>query len=157
MIADTIRYRTSWVLTKYVGDHEFKLGRPFAVEVIDMNMLLNVGIGQVLLLLTGQGGTPFGSAQARLGVGDSSAAEVAGQAGLQATTNKAYRPMEAGFPLIFDQTVSFRSVFSAADANFNWREFSIDNGATALNRRVSNQGRKYLGQTWTLDLQITLS
>jgi hypothetical protein len=53
-----------------------------------------------------------------------------------------------------------RSVFGSADANYAWNEFSVRNGATAdknMNRKVEAQGTKASGQTWTLDLQITLS
>jgi hypothetical protein len=52
-------------------------------------------------------------------------------------------------------------VFGSADANYAWQEFTVANASSGtgknLNRKVSNQGTKASGQTWTLDLAITLS
>jgi hypothetical protein len=56
--------------------------------------------------------------------------------------------------------VTFRSVFDGTEANWDWNEFGVDNGASAgknLNRKVSAQGTKASGQTWTLKLDITFS
>lgn len=87
--------------------------------------------------------------------------EVATQTGLQASTNKLYKGMEAGYPQVSAQTITWRAVYASADANFAWREFTVANGnsdaSSNLNRKVSHQGTKASGQTWTLDLQITLS
>ena len=52
------------------------------------------------------------------------------------------------------------AAFGSADANHNWNEFAVFNassGGTMLNRKVSSQGTKASGQTWTLDLAITIS
>jgi hypothetical protein len=69
--------------------------------------------------------------------------------------------MEATYPLIAAQTTTWRSVFASGDGNFDWLEFTVANGsgnsAENLNRRVSDQGTKVVGQTWTLDLAITWS
>lgn len=117
---------------------------------------------ETLRILREAAGTPtaFNNANARLGVGDSSAAEAATQTDLQAAANKTYKSMSASYPSRAAQTVTWRAVFASADANYAWAEFCVDNGATALktlNRKVSAQGTKASGQTWTLDLQITLS
>ena len=77
----------------------------------------------------------------------------------------------SGFLLCNGQTVSrstyaalfaiLGTVFGSGDANYSWQEFSVANASsgtgTNLNRKVSNQGTKASGQTWTLDLAITLS
>jgi hypothetical protein len=69
--------------------------------------------------------------------------------------------MEATYPLVSAQTVTFRSVFATGDANYDWNEFTAINASTDtgenLNRKVSAQGTKAAGQTWTLDLAITIS
>jgi len=84
----------------------------------------------------------------------------AGDAGLTGT-NVAYAAMQAGYPQVAAQTVTWRSVFDGNTANFHWREGTVANGgsnaATNLNRRIQEQGVKALGQIWTLDLQITYS
>jgi len=153
-------YKTQWVINKFQDDAAFVAGKAYATEVIDGNMLLNEGIGALLLLLTGGTETAFNNANARLGVGDSATAEAATQTDLVAATNKTYKAMAATYPLIAAQTVTFRAVFASADANYAWQEFVIDNGGTALktlNRKVSAQGTKASGQTWTLDVAVTFS
>jgi hypothetical protein len=160
MIHEKPVYKTQWTLTKFASDLAFQHGLPFAVEVIDGNMLLNEGIGALLLLLTGGAETAFNNANARLGVGDSSTAEAASQTDLQAAANKTYKAMQSSYPQISAQTVTFRAVFASADANYAWNEFVIDNGGSALktlNRKVSSQGTKASGQTWTLDVAVTFS
>lgn len=160
MIHEKPVYKTKWTLTKFADDQAFAQDRYYAREVIDGNMLLNEGIGALLLLLTGGAETAFSNANARLGVGDSSTAEAASQTDLQAATNKTYKAMAATYPQISAQTVTFRAIFASGDANYAWNEFVIDNGGSALktlNRKVSNQGTKASGQTWTLDVAVTFS
>ena len=155
-----VSYKTQWVIRKYSDDNAYQFGREFEECVIDGNMLLNEGIGALLLLLTGGAETAFNNANARLGVGDSGTAESASQTDLQASTNKTYKAMASTYPQISAQSVTFRSVFGSSDANYAWQEFCVDNGGSALktlNRKVSNQGTKASGQTWTLDLTITFS
>ena len=121
----------------------------------------NEGIGEHIDLMCGIGGTAFSNANAYLGVGDSSVAEGATQTDLQASTNKLYKAMSSGFPSRSNQTVTFQSVFGSGDANFAWNEFTVANGSSGsaknLNRKVSAQGTKTSGQTWTLSLAITFS
>lgn len=157
---DHIKYKTHWTIRKYLDDAAYAKGEAYDQVEIDGNLLLNEGIQALLDLGIGAGGTAYNNANARLGVGDSSTAEAAGQTDLQAASNKTYKAMEASYPSRSGQTLSFRSVFGSADANYAWNEFSVDNGAGAgknLNRKVSTQGTKASGQTWTLDLSITLS
>lgn len=161
MIEDRFRYKTLWTVRKYADDAAFAADTPFATSEIEGNLLLNEGIQALLDLLCGLGSpTTYSNANAQLGVGDSSTAESATQTDLQASTNKTWKAMESGYPSRSNQTVTFRSVFGSSDANYSWQEFSVRNGATAdknLNRKVSAQGTKASGQTWTLDLSITVS
>lgn len=129
-------------------------------DTIPGNLLLNEGIDEAWLLVLGSGGTPYNNANAQLGVGDSTVAEAATQTDLQATTNKLYKGMNAGYPTSGTQKATWQSDFTSTEANYAWQEFSLRNGATAdknLNRKVSAQGTKASGQTWTLTLDITLS
>ena len=156
-----INYKTEWCIRKYADDAAFQRGEAFEVSPFEGNLLLNEGITALLNLLTGAAETAFSNANAYLGVGDSSTAESATDTGLIATTNELYKAMEATYPQISGQSVTFRSVFGSAEANWNWEEFTVASGnsdsADNLNRKTSSQGTKAAGQTWTLDLTITFS
>jgi hypothetical protein len=161
-LIDRLKYFSKWTIRKYADDQAFNEDRPFEVSEFDGNLLLNEGIGELLDIGCGLGSpTAFSNAAAYLGVGDSSTAESASQTGLQAATNKLYKAMQASYPQRSSQTVTWRAVFASSDANFSWNEFTVANGssdsAKNLNRKVSAQGTKASGQTWTLDLSITLS
>lgn len=161
MAHDQAAYHTHWTIRKYQDDAAFAQDAPFDVSEIDGNLLLNEGIAVFLNLLTGAAGTAFNNANTFLGVGDSATAAAATQTGLQAATNKAYVACAASYPQIAAQTVTWRGVFDGNTANFAWQELTVANGnsdaAVNLNRKVSAQGTKASGQTWTLDLQITWS
>jgi len=152
---------TKIFINRYADDDAFQRDEAFDKSLIEGNCLLNEGIGVLLTLLAGTGGIAFSNANAYIGVGDSTTAAAAAQTGLQASTNKAYKAMEATYPQISGQKITFRSVFGADDANYSWQEFSVANGnsdsAINLNRAVSNQGTKVSGQTWTVDVEITFS
>lgn len=173
MITENISVAKKWIVRRYASDEAFAAGTPTpvidaegkempAISEIEGNMLLNEGIGELLDLLCGLG-TPaaYSNANAYLGVGDSTTAEAATQTALQAASNKTYKAMSASYPQRSAQTVTWRAVFGSADANYAWQEFTVVNASTDtgknLNRKVSNQGTKASGQTWTLDLAITLS
>jgi hypothetical protein len=103
--------------------------------------------------------TAYNNANARVGVGDSTAAEAATQTALQGAST-AFKGMDTGYPSRSAQTVSFRGTFGGSEANFAWEEFTVDNGATPnknLVRKVSAQGTKTSGQTWELTIQVTMS
>lgn len=150
------RHKTEWFISRY--DKEGKL---YSESKIDGNLLLNEGITALQNLLIGGAETSFANANAYLGVGDSSTSESAAHTGLQASTNKLYKAMDATYPQISSQTTIWRSTFGTSDANFAWNEFTVANGnsdsSDNLNRKVSSQGTKQSGQTWVLELRITWS
>jgi hypothetical protein len=159
---DKAKYHAKWIIRKYLNDAAFLAKEAFEVVEIEGNQLLNEGITLLQNLLIGGGGTAFTNAAAYLGVGDSAAnPDTPTQTGLQASTNKLFKAMESAYPAITNQTTTWRAVFGANDANFAWNEFTVANGnsdsSTNLNRKVSAQGTKTSGQTWTLDLAITWS
>ena len=172
MIAEKFNYKTLWTIRRFADDAAFAADTPTpvldaegnelpAVSEIQGNLLLNEGIALLEDLLIGAGGTAYNNANSYLGVGDSSTAESASQTGLQAATNKTYKAMQATYPQRSAQTVTWRSVFASGDANYAWNEFTIVNASTDsgtnLNRKVAANGTKASGQTWTVQLQITLS
>ena len=49
-----------------------------------------------------------------------------------------------------------------AEANFAWEEFTVENGTGGegglnLNRKISSMGTKASGETWTAQIDVTLS
>lgn len=160
-LVETVRYRTRWTLRKFADDAAFAAGCAYDEITLEGNLMLNAGIGEMLDLLIAAGSpTAFNNANSYIGVGDSTTAEAAGQTDLQAATNKTRKAMSATYPSRSGQTVTWRSAFGSADANYAWQEFGVFNASTGgkmLNRKVSNQGTKASGQTWTVDLAITWS
>jgi hypothetical protein len=131
------------------------------IEEFEGNIALNEGLRALIDLLGGLATvTKWDNANARLGVGDSTAAESADQTGLQGT-NKAFKGMDTGYPTRTNQTCEWRATFGGTEANFAWNEFTVVNAADDtgqnLNRKVVSKGTKASGETWTLSLQITFS
>lgn len=160
-LKEVIDTNSKWTLEKYASDEEFARGKPFEVSRFQGNCLLNEGITELLDLLMGASGNAYNNANARLGVGDSSTAAEATQTSLQAATNKAWKAMDATYPQVSGQTITFKSTFGSGDANWSWQEFTVvnasDDAGDNLNRKVSDQGTKASGQTWVLTLEITMS
>lgn len=166
------RIKTEWQIKKYgsqedydndvhySADEAYRLFNGKQVVKQPFNLLTNAGITAMLTLMCSTGSTKYDNANAFLGVGDSSTAEVATQTGLQATTNKLFKAMDATYPQISGQSVIFQSTFAAGEANFAFNEFGVANGSggtVLLNRKVSAQGTKVSGQVWIVQLTITLS
>lgn len=171
MTKDFLRYHTQWTVRRYADQHSYETGVASDVvdaagntlpaeSIIDGNVLLNEGIALVLDLLIGESGTALNNSNAYIGVGESNTSASASQTGLLGDL-LTYRPMETGYPQRSGSTVTWRSVFGPNDANNAWNEFTVSNSnsnsGVNLNRRVSNQGVKASGQTWTLDVSVTLS
>ena len=166
-------YRTRWLIRRYADDAAFARDDASEVvggdgellpaeSVIEGNILLAEGIGEVWDLVCGLGSPiAFSNANAYIGVGDSTTAESAAHTDLQAASNKTYKAMSATYPQRSGTTVTFQSAFASGDANYAWQEFTVSNTSSGtgknLNRKVSAQGTKASGQTWTVQLQIALS
>lgn len=91
------------------------------------------------------------------GTGKFAGIAVATETGLKGASTL-YKAMDATYPSRVAQTLTFQSAFSSTEANFAWREVSLDNGNTAnknLNRKISSLGTKSTG-TWTLQLTLTI-
>lgn len=152
-----------WTVRKWLADDWEAGGEPYAVNRAVENLLLNDGINVLLKILGGTGGTAFSNTNARLKVGNSSTAVFATQTDLQGGTT-AEKAMDATFPTVVNQTITWRSTFSASEALFSWQEVGVKNGAGAisgsvkmLNRKVQNFGIKPNTEIWELSLSITVS
>ena len=154
--------RVSWTIDKFENEEAHKLGKSYETSKFEGNVMLNAGITVLLqLLATADAPNQYNNANAEIGVGDDDTTADATQTGLQAAVNKTYKGMEATYPTVVDQTVTFKSSFGSAEANYAWKEFVVINGATAetvaLNRKVEDEGTKTAGQVWEITLAITLS
>ncbi len=156
---DALNHATVWTIRRYADDAAYANDQPYDTSIIEGNLLTNEGIALLWDLGIAAGGTAWNNANAYLGVGTSTQAAAATDTGLVGTA--VYKAMAATYPQRSNQTVTWRAVFGADDANQAWEEFTVANGnsnsGTNLNRKVSSQGTKTSGQTWTLDLAITLS
>ena len=156
----------TWTIQKYNhGDYQSHR-LPFETATFYENVLLDEGITELLNLLvasTSAGQLPFNQTNTYLGVGNSTASSGLSTLTELVSTAAVYVQCSTGYPQVSNQTVTWQSVFSSGQANFAWREFSLRNSATStgrarnLNRRVSNQGTKVAGQTWTASLSLTVS
>lgn len=136
---------------------------PYEVVEGEGNILLNVGIGQLLLLLASVGGKQYNNANAFCGAGNSNAAVDATQTDLQGGST-AFVAMDGAYPSIVAQTVTFQSTFAAGTGTFTWEEVGVCNGNNPpgaghemLNRIVSSIGAKGAGDAWVLTIAITIS
>jgi len=155
-----IQLKTKITIRKFEDEEAHKNDKPYEVRQDEGNVGLNEGIQELWDLACGLGTpTPYDSTNAETGVGDSTVAEDPTQTDLQGV-NKTYKGMDTGYPVRSAQTISFRSTYGGAEANYDWNEFIVRNGATALKdliRKVSAQGTKVSGQTWELTIDITMS
>lgn len=104
--------------------------------------------------------TLFNNANAYLGVGDSTTAFSAAQTDLQAATNKLRKAMEATYPTIATNVITFRSLFGTSDANWAWQEWAVFNASSAgtmLSRKVESLGTKANTQSWQLTVDLTVT
>jgi len=137
------------------------LDRLLEEEVVVGDVLLNEGAEAIWKLVTGDTSvTPFDNANTCLGVGDGTEAEDPTQTGLTGT-NKYYKKVDSGYPVVQGNSVVFRATFGSDEANFTWNEWSVANGcsddAINLNRKQESLGTKSSGQTWILEVELQLS
>lgn len=121
-----------------------------ALTTAGINFLSQAAIGQ---------GTVFNNANARIGVGDGTAAFATSQTDLQGT-NKFRKVMDTGYPTVAPPKVTFKSTFAQSEANFAWKEWGIFNAATGgvmLNRVIESNGTKQSNQTWILEVEVTFA
>lgn len=131
------------------------------IETVEAhNIFLTVGCNEIWALVTGQSVNTFSNSSATIGIGDSSAAAVAGQVDLMAATNTSYKPMTAGYPTLPSAgSVQFQAIFGSADANFVWNEFVIRQAGSliCIDRGVQALGTKAAGTKWTATVTLSIS
>lgn len=150
------------IITKYKSQEDRDKNKPYGkiVEKCEAGKcLLNTGITKMWNLIIGAEEAEYDNATSQIGIGDSSTAADATQTGLQAAVNVLWKAMEATYPQVSNQKVTFQSEFGSAEANFAWQECGVrQTGANVLmNRIVTSKGTKTSGEVWTAKLEITLS
>ena len=112
----------------------------------------------VVSLAAGAGGTAFNNANAYIGVGDSTTAHAFTQTDLQAATNKFRKAMDATYPQVAANVITYRATFGTSEANFAWQEWGVFNASSAgtmMNRKVESLGTKTSSQSWQFTVTIT--
>ena len=121
--------------------------------------LTTTGRNEIAKCLIGTG-TIFNNANAKLCVGDSTTAFAVAQTDLQAATNKLRKAMDATYPTIATNAITFKATYGGTEANWAWNEWGIANAASAgtlLNRVVEYNGTKLSGQTWVFQVTLTVN
>jgi hypothetical protein len=123
------------------------------------NIILNEGATALWNLFIGNSEIiPFNEDNSFLGVGDGTADENQNQTGLQGT-NKAFKPMDAGYPTISGRIITYQATFGENDANFTWNEWTLVNGPNDdfinFNRKKVYMGVKS-GGTWILQVSFEI-
>jgi len=134
--------------------------KPYAAEKFDFNVILDEGASAIWSLLTGSTSvTPFDNSHSYIGVGDGTEPEDPSQTGLTGT-NKYYKLVDSGYPMISGRCIVFRATFDTNEANFSWNEWTIANGpsddAINLNRKQVSMGTKQLGEIWVLNITLCI-
>jgi len=154
-VCEMAKWCPKWTIEKYDGNMNL-----YAVEEIEGNILLKEGITALLNLLVGGTETAFDNTNSFIGVGDGTTASSNTQTGLLGA-NKSYIAMDATYPQVSEQTVTFRSTFGPSDGNHDWKEFTVANGssnsAKNLNRKAESHGTKVSPDTWAIQLQVTIA
>lgn len=123
-------------------------------------MALTNAYRDYITALTTATGTFFNNANSYIGVGDSTTAFAASQTDLVAATNKLRKAMDATYPQVSTNTITFRSTFATGDANFAWQEWGVFNASssgTMMNRKVESLGTKTSAQSWQFTVTITIN
>jgi len=134
--------------------------KPYETRIVKGNVALNEGLNALWTLVCGGSETAYNNANARIGVGDSETPEDATQTGLLGT-NQAYKGMDDGYPTFgSEQKAVFKSTFDDGEAEFEWWEFTVDNGSAPnknLFRKKTFQGTKVPGEIWIVKIEIVAS
>jgi hypothetical protein len=122
--------------------------------------LTNTGAILLAQSVMNDSATFLNNTNSHLGVGDSNTAFSASQTDLLAATNKLRKSMEASYPQRSSGALTFRSLFSTAQANFAWAEWAVFNASTSgtmFSRKVEALGTKTSAQSWQLTVTLTVA
>jgi len=166
-IKAVIKFKVEKFKAKNTEEIEKKKLKPYEVvestlEAIDLDVLLHEGILNMFYHIAGIGssGAKWDNSNARIGVGNSATAPADTDTGLIGAS-QLYKGMNAGYPQQSgDHDLVFQGDFVDGEAEWNWLEECIDNGATDqddLCRQNTALGTKPAGQTWRLTGTVTVT
>lgn len=169
-----VQWKAVWKVEKYHGS-DLSVA-PYETIEKEGNLLMHGGASCIWQTLTGNGTgtgdqdlTYFDNTNAYIGVGNGTTASDATQTDLQAsagTANQIRVGMDATYPQHSDGTgagagtITFRSTYGTADANFEWYEWGVFNSGTVgrmLNRKQEDLGEKTSASTWTFSVSLSLA
>jgi hypothetical protein len=185
-LSEGLGWRINWRVAKYseaatrIADrHGFQLPTdedfallgldPYAVGLVEGNLLTTAGIGRIATLLNAGTGNKISSTTARVGVGNGGGTAAIGDTDLSASAGSANRWFQTCTVTTPSNVLTFAATFGSSDGNFAWNEFGIDIdtatvssgntvGAVLLNHKTSiAQGTKASGQTWNATATVTFS
>jgi hypothetical protein len=157
---EPVMWRCEFRIEKYLE------GDPLPYDIFEGkdNLLVTNGATLMWQAITGATPTFFNNANARIGVGDGNGSvptPAIGDTDLTAPTNKLRQAMDATFPTISTNTVTFQSTFASGSANYVWNEWGLFNaasGATSmLNHRGVNIGTKTSAGPWVFSVTLSLA
>lgn len=122
------------------------------------NLLLTSGANTYHQRLVDTSVTAFDGTNARIAVGNGTAAVTAGQTDLQGATKT--RKLVDGTPTVSGNQISCVATFLTGEGNHAWDEAGIANagsGGILLNRVVQSYGTKSSGLQWVITGTISLS
>ena len=123
--------------------------------------ITNAGRDHITSAIVGGAVTAFTSANAYIGIGSASAAFAASGTTLVSALSAARKGMDASYPQVSSNQLTFRSTFSTTEAEGAWNEWGVFNASAAgtmLNRKAESLGTKPSGtQTWQFTVTITLT
>lgn len=90
----------------------------------------------------------------KVGVGDSDAAWDPGQTDLQGTNT--YSKSIDSAVTVQNNVLSMTCTFTGNEANFEWKEFGVFVDDALISRRPQLNGVKQSGQTWVIQVTLTL-
>lgn len=159
----TVKVREVTTVIKYKNVKDYKENKPYQkiIEVhrSDINCLLNAGITLMWNLITGDSALHYAEASAEIGVGSDNTAAVATQDDLL-DGSAVWVGMDANFPAISAQKITFAGTFGDGVAQFSWQECGVRQGGAAttlINRVVTDKGTKAAGEVWVAKVEITIT
>jgi len=154
---EQIKVHSNFKVEKFKSKEALERNEPYEVVEFEDNVMLNEGANILWTLICGGGGYAFNSGYARIGVGDSNTTEDPAQSGLLGG-NQLYKGMDVGYPIYGSgRQAVFRSTFLEAEANWNWWEYTVDNGYVMqqnINRKVQDLGVKPNTEAWRMTVTL---
>ncbi len=155
MNKEKIQWSPKWKITKYNKGES----TPYEVKEFDGNLLTNAGMNHIWGLACGDVLDDLATAPVLIVGTGSGAATVDDVEGTFTAGVK--EGMEGGYPTFgTSQKATWKASYDGDTANQAWAEFGLLTKTTdgiLINRKVSDQGTKTSGQTWELELEISLS